>query len=62
MPNRRLFRINLWLHRWSSLIATPFFLVLCITGNGAWLWWDRRRQPSPSGTGATAKTLAEPAA
>lgn len=32
MSNRRLFRINLWLHRWSSLIATPFFLVLCLTG------------------------------
>lgn len=32
MSNRRLFRANLWLHRWSSLIATPFFLVLCITG------------------------------
>jgi len=30
--NTRWFRINLWLHRWSSLIATPFFLVLCITG------------------------------
>jgi uncharacterized iron-regulated membrane protein len=29
---RRIFRINLWLHRWSSLIATPFFLVLCLTG------------------------------
>lgn len=26
------FRINLWLHRWSSLIATPMFLVLCLTG------------------------------
>lgn len=26
------FRINLWLHRWASLIATPFFLVLCVTG------------------------------
>src|SRR6184192_762071 len=26
------FRLNLWLHRWSSLIATPFFLILCITG------------------------------
>src|SRR5687768_17568622 len=32
MSTRRLFRINLWLHRWSSLIATPFFLILCITG------------------------------
>jgi len=32
MSNRRLFRINLWLHRWSSLVATPFFLLLCITG------------------------------
>jgi uncharacterized iron-regulated membrane protein len=28
----RWFRTNLWLHRWSSLIATPFFLVLCVTG------------------------------
>lgn len=28
----RAFRINLWLHRWTSLIATPFFLVLCLTG------------------------------
>jgi uncharacterized iron-regulated membrane protein len=32
MSTRRLFRINLWLHRWSSLIATPFFLILCVTG------------------------------
>lgn len=32
MSTARLFRINLWLHRWSSLVATPFFLVLCITG------------------------------
>lgn len=28
----RFFRLNLWLHRWTSLIATPFFLVLCVTG------------------------------
>jgi uncharacterized iron-regulated membrane protein len=28
----RWFRANLWLHRWSSLIATPFFLILCVTG------------------------------
>ena len=28
----RFFRANLWLHRWASLVATPFFLVLCITG------------------------------
>ncbi|MGU3538048.1 PepSY-associated TM helix domain-containing protein [Methylobacterium sp. A54F] len=28
----RTFRINLWLHRWCGLIATPFFLVLCLTG------------------------------
>jgi uncharacterized iron-regulated membrane protein len=28
----RWFRVNLWLHRWSSLVATPFFLILCITG------------------------------
>jgi uncharacterized iron-regulated membrane protein len=26
------FRANLWAHRWSSLLATPLFLVLCITG------------------------------
>ena len=28
----RWFRLNLWLHRWSSLVATPFFLALCVTG------------------------------
>lgn len=28
----RWFRFNVWLHRWSSLIATPFFFVLCVTG------------------------------
>jgi uncharacterized iron-regulated membrane protein len=28
----RWFRANLWLHRWSSLIATPLFLILCISG------------------------------
>lgn len=28
----RWFRCNVWLHRWSSLIATPFFFVLCVTG------------------------------
>lgn len=28
----RWFRVNLWLHRWTSLIATLPFLVLCITG------------------------------
>lgn len=32
MAGRRLFRTSLWLHRWSSLIATPFFLILCLTG------------------------------
>lgn len=26
------FRFNLWLHRWTSLIATLPFLVLCLTG------------------------------
>lgn len=26
------FRINLWLHRWTSLVATLPFLVLCLTG------------------------------
>src|SRR5262245_33266233 len=28
----RWFRANLWLHRWASLLATPPFLVLCLTG------------------------------
>ncbi|MGB0219046.1 MAG: PepSY-associated TM helix domain-containing protein [Sinimarinibacterium flocculans] len=28
----RWFRINLWLHRWTSLVATIPFLILCITG------------------------------
>jgi len=28
----RWFRFNLWLHRWTSLIATIPFLVLCLTG------------------------------
>ncbi|MBB2960984.1 PepSY-associated TM helix domain-containing protein [Methylobacterium sp. R2-1] len=26
------FRVSLWLHRWTGLIAAPFFLILCITG------------------------------
>lgn len=29
----RWFRLNLWLHRWTSLVATLPFLVLCITGS-----------------------------
>lgn len=28
----RWFRINLWLHRWTSLVATLPFLILCLTG------------------------------
>lgn len=28
----RWFRSNLWLHRWTSLVATLPFLILCITG------------------------------
>ncbi len=28
----RWFRINLWLHRWTSIVATLPFLVLCVTG------------------------------
>ena len=28
----RWFRFNVWLHRWSSLVATLPFLVLCLTG------------------------------
>ncbi|BAU91978.1 PepSY-associated TM helix domain-containing protein [Methylorubrum populi] len=28
----RSFRIALWLHRWTGLIAAPFFLILCISG------------------------------
>ncbi len=28
----RWFRVNLWLHRWSSLVATIPFLILCLTG------------------------------
>jgi uncharacterized iron-regulated membrane protein len=28
----RWFRFNLWLHRWTSLIATVPFLILCLTG------------------------------
>ena len=28
----RWFRFNFWLHRWSSLIATAPFLILCLTG------------------------------
>lgn len=29
----RWFRLNLWLHRWTSLLATLPFLVLCVTGS-----------------------------
>ncbi|HEX7989229.1 MAG TPA: PepSY-associated TM helix domain-containing protein, partial [Stenotrophomonas sp.] len=28
----RTYRLNLWLHRWCSLLATLPFLVLCLTG------------------------------
>ncbi|MDP4026646.1 PepSY-associated TM helix domain-containing protein [Methylobacterium sp. NEAU 140] len=28
----RTFRACLWLHRWTGLVAAPFFLVLCLTG------------------------------
>lgn len=28
----RWFRLNLWLHRWASLVATVPFLILCLTG------------------------------
>lgn len=31
--NRPWFRLNLWLHRWTSLIATLPFLILCLTGS-----------------------------
>lgn len=29
----RWFWVNLWLHRWTGLLAAPFFLVLCMTGS-----------------------------
>lgn len=29
----RWFGACLWLHRWTGLVATPFFLVLCLTGS-----------------------------
>jgi uncharacterized iron-regulated membrane protein len=28
-----MFRTCLWLHRWTGLLAAPFFLVLCLTGS-----------------------------
>lgn len=28
----RWYRVNLWLHRWTSLVATIPFLILCLTG------------------------------
>lgn len=28
----RWYRVNLWLHRWTSLVATLPFLILCLTG------------------------------
>jgi uncharacterized iron-regulated membrane protein len=31
-PTSRWFRLNLWIHRWTSLLATLPFLVLCLTG------------------------------
>lgn len=31
--SRTWFGTMLWLHRWTGLIATPFFLILCITGS-----------------------------
>lgn len=30
---RRWYRAALWLHRWTGLLATPFFLLLCISGS-----------------------------
>jgi uncharacterized iron-regulated membrane protein len=44
----RIFRLGLWLHRWSGLVAAPFFLVLCLTGSvlifheeiAAWAGWE----------------------
>lgn len=33
LTRRRWFRVALWLHRWSGLIAAPFFLILCLTGS-----------------------------
>ena len=32
-PERPLFHALLWLHRWSSIVVTPFFLVLCLSGS-----------------------------
>lgn len=32
-PQTRGFRLCLWLHRWTGLVATPFFLILCLTGS-----------------------------
>lgn len=29
----RWYPVALWLHRWCGLVATPFFLVLCLTGS-----------------------------
>ncbi|MGU3469235.1 PepSY-associated TM helix domain-containing protein [Methylobacterium sp. C33D] len=44
----RTFRLGLWLHRWSGLVAAPFFLVLCLTGTvlifheeiDVWAGWE----------------------
>jgi uncharacterized iron-regulated membrane protein len=30
---RRWFGLSLWLHRWTGLVAAPFFLILCLTGS-----------------------------
>jgi uncharacterized iron-regulated membrane protein len=32
VSRRRFFRVCHWLHRWTGLIAAPFFLILCLTG------------------------------
>jgi len=32
VSGRRVFRVCHWLHRWTGLVAAPFFLILCLTG------------------------------
>src|SRR5262245_60472130 len=41
----RWFRANLWIHRWTGLVATLPFLVLCVTGIAEWLV-PRPRRPA----------------
>ena len=59
----RTYRINLWLHRWCSLLATLPFLVLCLTGTVLVFHEEIDAAmgvvPAPPGLSAAQRPLAE---